>query len=75
MAGTCHVCGKPLDEIYAVNCMGCGRKIHFSTTDDTPEHNCCSIVTQLHACGLAFICNSCSEQQSYRDMKARPQTQ
>ncbi len=68
MESICHICGRPLDKTYAVNCIRCGREIHCPT-EKSLEDACCSIVTQLYVCGLAFICNSCSGQD-----KGKPQT-
>jgi hypothetical protein len=62
MNEVCHVCGKPLDELYAVTCMSCGRKIHFPAVESAGD-DCGSIVTELYACALAFVCKCCSEQQ------------
>ena len=62
MVEVCSVCGKPLDEIYAVSCIGCGGKIHFSS-DENVGDTCGSIVTQWNVCGLAFVCKNCTEAQ------------
>ena len=68
MEEICHVCGKPLDEIYAVSCIGCGRRIHFAPEESAKE-SCANIVTQVYACGLAFVCKQCSAQQQQRNPK------
>ncbi len=61
----CGVCGGALDGIYSVTCMTCGRKIHFLAVE-TPQYNCGSVVTQLYACALAFLCKHCAEQQQQK---------
>ena len=72
MEEICSVCGKPLDEIYAVSCIACGRKIHFSPAE-TSRDDCSHIVTQLYTCGLAFVCKHCSAvQKPFGDVKASP---
>ena len=63
MEETCHVCGQPLDELYAVSCVACGRKIHFQSTEPA-GNDCGHILMQLGVCGLAFMCNPCSDQLS-----------
>jgi hypothetical protein len=68
MEEICSVCGKPVDEIYAVSCIGCGGKIHFPAAD-TSENNYGSIVTQWNICGLAFVCKRCSNEQPFGSMK------
>jgi len=68
MAEVCHVCGKPLDEIYSVSCMVCGRKIHFPSAE-TADKGCGHIVTQWYACALSFECNRCSEQKQFRKIE------
>lgn len=59
----CHVCGRPLDEVYAVLCSVCHRDIHFEPAGPEGE-NCASVVTRLNVCGLSFICSACLGQQS-----------
>lgn len=66
----CGVCGGPLDGIYDVTCMACGRKIYFPAVE-TQEYRCASVVTQLYACALAFLCKNCAgEQQPKRNLKS-----
>ena len=60
MAETCRVCGEELDEIYTVTCVVCGGKVHFKSVE-SPEGDCCQVVTQMGACGLSFMCNQCAE--------------
>jgi hypothetical protein len=68
----CGVCGKLLDEIYAVSCIGCGGKIHFPAAENVKD-NCGSIVTQWNICGLAFVCKKCSAvQKPFGDVKVNP---
>jgi hypothetical protein len=67
----CHVCGQPLDEMYAVACSACGRKIHFESTD-SPGTSCGSVITQLYVCGLSFICTPCVDGRSRGPGKAAP---
>jgi hypothetical protein len=69
MEELCGVCGKPLDGIYDVTCMACGRKIHFPAVD-TQGHSCACVVTQLYACALAFLCKNCAEEQPKRNSKS-----
>ncbi len=66
MEETCHVCGKPLDEICAVNCVVCGGKVHFNPAG-SPGNDCCGVVTQIGACGLSFVCNDCDEKIKSRE--------
>ena len=66
MDNICHVCGQPLDEIYPVSCIRCGRRVHFRTAD-SQGNDCCRILTQLSLCGLAFICNLCDQHASSID--------
>jgi hypothetical protein len=69
MEEICSVCGKPLDKMYAVTCIGCGGEIHFPSAD-THENSCGSIVTQWNVCGLAFICKRClAMQKPFGDVK------
>jgi len=68
MEEICNVCGKPLDEIYAVSCIGCGRKIHFPAAESVND-SCGSIVNQWNICGLAFVCKRCSNEQPLGSMK------
>jgi len=69
MEEVCSVCGKPLDEIYAVSCIGCGGKIHFPSAENVKD-SCGSIVTQWNICGLAFVCKKCSAvQKPFSDVK------
>ena len=63
MMDNCPVCGKPIDEVYAVTCSVCGKTVHFPSTDDS-EYKCSCILSRLDACALAFICMFCLEQQS-----------
>ena len=56
----CHVCGKPVDDVYGVDCIVCGRKFHYPSQENA-EYYCGRPVTQLYACGLSFMCNLCSE--------------
>jgi len=62
MEEICNVCGKALDEIYAVSCISCGGKIHFPSSESAGD-TCGSIVTQWNICGLAFVCKNCSAAQ------------
>lgn len=59
MEEVCSVCGKALDEIYAVNCISCGGKIHFPSAESSGD-SCGFIMTQWNVCGLAFVCKKCS---------------
>lgn len=59
MEELCPVCNEPLDEIYAVTCVVCGRKVHFHSSE-LPGDDCCQVVTQFGACGLSFMCNPCA---------------
>jgi hypothetical protein len=58
METTCPICERPLDDLYAVSCMACGRRVHFRSAESGGE-SCSRIVSQLCLCGLAFLCNSC----------------
>lgn len=58
MEETCPICGCPLDDLYVVSCMACGRRVHFQSVESGDE-SCSGIVSQLCLCGLAFLCNSC----------------
>jgi len=58
MEETCPICERPLDDLYAVNCMACGRRVHFRSEESGGE-SCSHIASQLCLCGLAFLCNSC----------------
>jgi hypothetical protein len=70
MEEVCSVCGKPLDEIYAVSCIGCGGKIHFPSAENS-GYSCGSIVTQWNICGITFVCKKCSAtQKPFTDVKA-----
>ena len=62
----CHVCGQLLDDDYPVNCISCGKRVHFRSTDE-PGDDCARIVTQMSLCGLAFICNPCYDRASAID--------
>jgi len=69
MEEICSVCGKLLDEIYAVSCIDCGGKMHFPAAESA-EDSCGSIVTQWNMCGLAFVCKRCSAvQKPVNDVK------
>ena len=71
MEEVCSVCGKVLDEIYAVSCIGCGGKIHFPSAEGA-ENTCGYIVTQWNICGLAFLCKKCSAgRKPFSDVKTR----
>ncbi len=61
MGETCHVCGKLLDEVYAVSCFGCGSKFHFESAEP-PGDNCGSILRELDVFGLAFMCKQCLDE-------------
>ncbi len=63
MQECCHVCGRPLDDVYAVHCSVCGRDIHFEP--GAPEgENCAFVDARLNICGLSFICSACLGRQS-----------
>ena len=66
MSEICHVCGQPLDELYYVSCVACGRRVHFRSSENSDDIDCAYIVSQVNVCGLAFICNSCHKQASSR---------
>lgn len=67
--GLCAVCGDPLDEIYSVTCMSCGKNIHFPAAD-TSQRTCAYVVTQLYVCALAFLCKNCAEQRRNMNLKS-----
>ena len=62
----CRICGEPVDEVYAVTCIACGRRVHFNSID-APGTDCSRIVSQLNLCGLAFICSQCYEDAMPKD--------
>ena len=66
MGDTCHVCGQPLDDKNAVNCISCGRNIHFQSSD-SPGDDCSHVLTRPNVCGLSFMCNPCFDRTSSSD--------
>ena len=62
----CPICGEPVDDVYAVSCIACGKHVHY-TGGAAPENDCSRIVSQLNLCGLAFICTQCYEDAMPKD--------
>jgi len=68
MEEPCHICSRPLDEIYAVSCLNCDKKSHFESAEPQGS-NCGRILTELDQCGLSFICNDCLDKIKSKDAK------
>lgn len=62
----CAICGEPVDEVYGVTCLACGRRVHY-TGAGAPGNDCSLIVSHLNLCGLAFMCNQCCEDAVAKD--------